>query len=311
MQKIKNKKIFWIVAGVLAALTAAPNTSVIKLVVADLDPVMLNVLRFGIIATLLTPYLIAKRTTLRGDALKNSLIAGSSLAVATITFVFAVKISQASYVSIMMLLSPIFFILLASKINQDSIDKHAFAGITLAALGACIIVLLPVAVSHRSGMVFYPFATVLALLTAAAFPLSIIYTKKAHLAGMAIFSVVGISAWVSLLASLLTLQFTGGFSLSLSSGAWTGIMYIAIVVQLGVRALNSAVYERLGAAANSVLSYLENFLAVLVPTIFLSEKLSLAMVLGGILILTGVYIVEHKKKLPDSKHHKVCVGTRC
>lgn len=300
MQKQKNKKPFWLLIGVLVSLLAAPNGAIIRNTVLNVDPVMFNVIRFSLVALVLTPYLIKHRTALRGEALKNAIKVGLFLAVATLSFVYAAKLSQASYVAIIMLLSPIFFVLLASKINNDKIDRRAFAGITLAAIGAFIIVLLPIALRQSGGAVFFPLATLLGLITAVSFPLAVIYSKKAHLSGMPVVSVVGIGAWISLVASLAVLLHTGNWSLDISGSSWLGILYVSIVVQLFVRGVNNIVYEKLGAAENSVLAYLEGFLAVLVPTIALSEKLSPAMVVGGSLIIAGVYVVEYKR----TSHHK-------
>lgn len=300
MQKQTKKKSFWLLAGIVAALFAAPNAAVIRTAVLEIDPIMFNMLRFGVVALILTPYLIAKRATLKGVALKEALKVGAGLSLATISFVCAVKMSQASYVAIIMLLSPIFFILLAAKINSDTIDRRAFAGVALAAIGAFVVVLLPIAISQSGGTLFYPLATLLALITAASFPLAVIYTKRAHAAGMSIPSVVGIGAWVAFAASLLVMPLLGEWTNNISTNAWMGVLYVAIVIQLCVRAINSAVYEKLGAAGNSVLAYLEGFLAVLVPTIFLGEKLSPAMVLGGALILGGVYLVEYRRRA----HHE-------
>jgi len=78
--------------------------------------------------------------------------------------------------------------------------------------------------------------------------------------------------------------------------------YSGIVVALIGRALNVWSYERVGGAVMSALGYLETFVAILIPVVVLNEKLSPEMVIGGVLILFGVYIVEHHKH-PHAKHH--------
>ena len=78
------------------------------------------------------------------------------------------------------------------------------------------------------------------------------------------------------------------------------ILYSGIVVALISRVLNIASYERIGSAVSSSLMYLETVIAILIPIIILKETISLAMIIGVALILTGVAITEHHK----STHHK-------
>lgn len=302
MQTDKNKKRIWFFVGVAGILLAAPNSTVVKHTVEGIDPTLFNTLRFGLLAICLTPYMFLKRKKFTAQSLKYSLYVGFFMAIAVVTFVWAIRISQASYVSILTLVTPIIFILYSMKIDSQSINRRSFAGISLAAAGAFTIVALPIVVNQKAGFVFYPLATLFILGNCLSFPLAIIFSKKAHQDGVPVMATLGVSAWVVVFISALMLPLTWNSSSlpTVTPSLLFGILYSGVVVALISRLLNILSYENIGAVANAALTYSETLMAVILPVFVLREKLSKEMVLGGILILLGVYVVEHHK----SVHHK-------
>ncbi len=300
MSQNKNYQL-WLLIGVLAVLVAAPNNIAIRHVVNHIHPVVFNAVRFGLIAVLVTPYIIMKRRSFTKKAWQYSLLVGVFMAIAVTTHAWAIQKSQASYVAILTLAAPIVFIFYSVKFNKESFNKRSFAGITLAAAGAFTIIALPVVLHQGSHFVFYPLATVLVAVRSLTFPLAIILAKKAHDQGAPIMATMGVSSWVVFLfsGSLLPLVSSGTLP-AIEPSVWFGIVYSALGVALLARMLNVVSYERIGSVASAGLSYLEACLAVILPVFVLHEQLSLEMVVGGILILLGVYVVEHHK----STHHK-------
>lgn len=304
MKKNKNN-IRWFLLGVLAVLLGAPNNIAIRQVVTDVDPVAFNVMRFGLISLVVSPYLLMKRRSFTKSAWFYSLFVGLFMTVAVTTHVWAIEQSQASYVAILTLMTPIIFIFYSIKINKEKLNRRSFAGITLAAAGAFTVIALPVVLRQGSDFVFYPLATLLVLVRSLSFPLAIIYAKKAHDAGAPIMAAMGVSSLVVFILSCIMMPFvTGGMLPILQSGDLWGLLYSAFAVALLARLFNIVSYEKIGAVASSTLSYAEAFLAVLLPIFVLHEKLSVEVVLGGVLILVGVYLVEHHK-LPHAKHARI------
>lgn len=299
----KNKKHrFWFFIGVVAVLLAGPNNIAIRHTLDYVDPVMFNVLRFGVIAFLITPYIIFKWKTYSRKAWRYSLIVGAAMSVAVTTHVWAIQESQASYVAILSLFSPIIFIFYAMRFNKEKLNRRSFAGITLAAAGAFAIVALPVILHKGSEFIFYPFATFLLVFRLFSFPLAIIFAKKAHDAKMPILVTMGISSWVVFLTSSLTAFFGPGWVLPdmQNPEMLIGVLYSAVMVSLLARMGNVLSYEKIGSVASSALAYGEVLLAVILPVFILHEKLSAEMIFGGVLILLGVYTVEHHRM----SHHK-------
>lgn len=294
-------KWFWVAA--IATLLGAPNASVIRFAVGDADPFYWTMSRFAIIALVCLPFVIVSRAIFQNRAARSALIKASiALSVGVLSFAFAIYHSQASYVSIISLLMPITFVVLSSKMIGERIKYRSIAGLALAASGAMLLVVLPVALND-SGTPFYPLATVLGLINCFAYSLGIIYMRKANEAGVNMTVTIGTtSAVVALVSLALFVVFGDSTRTPVDGSFWLAVVYSAIVVALLQRALNVITYEHIGSALMSALGYFETLLAILVPVFVLNEKLSVEMVIGGILILAGVYVVE-SHKYPHFKFH--------
>jgi drug/metabolite transporter (DMT)-like permease len=299
----KTNKNFWFLVGLLSVVLAGPNATIIKYSLGSIDPFLYNSLRFLLVALVTTPFLLKDSRRLNKKNLKLAATAGLYMAVAVTVFVWAIKLSGASYVSIVTLITPIILMIYSAKLVGEKVTYRALAGISLAALGAMVIVVLPVALAQSGSVHFKPLATVFALGNCLTFPLSIIYFKKANQAGIPMPSLMSISSWLVFVASALCLLIFGGVTTVVQHQAWFGIFYSGLVVALLARALSVVSYEHIGSAVIGSLFYVETFIAITLPLIFLHEKLSVELVAGGILILVGVYVVEYHKTVHHKHHH--------
>lgn len=287
--------------GIASILLAAPNGTVVKSAIDDVNPFLFNTVRFGLIALVTLPFLLIKLHKINKRNLKYTLIVGCSMLIAVLSFIWAIRLSQASYVAIMTLLTPIVFIIFSSKLTGEKISTNAKIGITLAALGAFIIVALPIAIAQQGEFTFYPAATALALTNSLTFPLAIIYSKKANDAGLPLVSVLSISSiLIALVCFSIVSIIAVPFEQISQPSALRAVIYSSLAVALLARALNIASYEHIGSAVSSALNYAETLFSIIIPIIVLGETLSIEVVAGGALILLGVYVAEHHK----SKHHK-------
>lgn len=301
MTKKHKNSYHWFLIGLLAAFMAAPNGTIIKYTSTEISPFIFNGLRFGLMAIICSPYIIAARKKITFKNLKATFVVSFFMFSAVMSYVIAIQASQASYVSIITLLTPVVFVIFSLKLTGESVSRRAVAGITLAALGAFIIVAFPVAFQQGASFRFYPLATFFGLCNVITFPLAIIYSKKANDQGLPLTAILGISAWAIFIITMLISILLGDWSgTSFSSTSIIGIVYSGVIVAFLARIMGVASYEHLGSPVISGLSYVETLLAIVIPVIILGEKLSIEMVVGGALILLGVYFVEHHK----SVHHK-------
>lgn len=294
-------KWFWLAA--VTMLLVAPNATVVRFAVYNADPFYWTMSRFAIISVICLPFIVASRAVFRRKAARHALIKVSiALGIAVICYVFAIYHSQASYVSIVTLLTPLTFVVLSARIIGERIKGRSMAGLALAAAGAMVLVLLPIALSD-SGTGFYPLATVLGLINCVTYSLGIIYLRKANEAGVTMPVAIGSSSIaIAFVALILLVLFGDTTRMPVDVSHWLAVGYSAMVVGLLGRAFNVIAYEHIGSALMSALGYLETFVAILIPVFVLNEKLSPEMIVGGALILVGVYVVESHKH-PHIKDH--------
>ncbi len=299
MAKHKNKH-WWFMIGLLSVALGAPNASIIRASVADISALQFNVYRFAAASLVTAPIIWKHRRKYKAKSLSNTAAGSVFMCIAVLSYVSALKASPASYVTILTLLTPIVFIVLAAKITGEKVSSRSMAGISLAAAGGLVLVALPVAMQQRGDLVFYPLGTMFSLINTVSFPLAIIYFAKANKQGIPMTALMGISAWMLFVVSSIGVVVTGQGLPMPSMSVVIASLYSGILVAVLARSLNISSYEHIGAAVSSSLSYLEALLAIIIPVIVLSETLSVEMVVGGVLILFGVFVAEHH----GSRHHK-------
>lgn len=147
--KKQTSPTIWFVIGFIAVFLAAPNGTIIKSAMTDLGPELFNVLRFGLIGLVVVPFVVAARKKFTMENMRYAVLMGVFMATAIISYVIAVDRSQASYVAIIELAMPIVFIIYSTVLMKERIRRRALAGITLAALGAFVVVVVPIAASNQ------------------------------------------------------------------------------------------------------------------------------------------------------------------
>lgn len=295
---MKINKWFWL--GVLGTVLGAPNGTVIRFTTANFDPIYFTFLRFAVTFLATLPFLIISSKKMNLKSVKYSLLAGVAFFVAVISFTEAIKLSAASYASLITLITPAFFISYSVKLNNEKISRRAMAGIILSAAGAFIMIFLPIAIKQNADLQIYPLATVLLLMNCITYPLAAITVKKANDEGAPMVSIISISSAVIAVMAGLFMIVDKPSNYSVEPKEWLAVAFSGLVVAIIARIASIKSYEHIGSVVSSALGYLGNFLSILIPVIVLGEKLSVEMVAGGFVILLGIYVLEHHK----SEHHK-------
>lgn len=296
----------WFFIALVAVLIAAPHAMIIRIVVNDADPLYWVLSRFLLASIILLPFVVYKtKLSMLKKAWKPLFIASFASAGAVILYTQAIYHSQASYVSILTLLSPIILILISARFFREQITRRKVAGVTLAMIGALTLVTLPLILTQQTGYGFYPLATALGLMQSLLFVSAIVAMRSANEAGLPLVTVVGFAAMAGTLFSLpLFLLFGDASDTPIHLGYLAAVLYSGIGIAVVFRAITIAAYEHIGAVATAALQYVETLVAVLLPVLLINEQLSLSMVFGGIMILFGVYLIEshHKKHIHHALH---------
>jgi drug/metabolite transporter (DMT)-like permease len=304
----KNKHIhLWFIAGLVAALLSAPNGIFIKLGGDAMDPLVFNSLRFIVITLVTLPYVMYVRKKFTKKNMKYALLMGLCMTVAAMSYVGAISLSQASYVAIIALGMPIVFILYSISMTGERIRSRSVAGISLAIIGAFIVVAWPLIAGGSVGN-YSIWATVLAVVDVLVFPLAIIFSRKANEHGLPVMASFGVSSIVvAAISTTLAVMFVGvnSYAAALNPQSIIAVLYSGVAVALVARLLNVMSYERLGSVVTAGLSYVENLLAILLPLLILGEFITFELVAGGLLILVGVYIAETQHHSKKHRHIRV------
>lgn len=304
----QKRYLFWFLVGLIAALIAAPNTVFIKLAVDAIGTNWFNIIRFSLVILVTAPYIFAARKKITHTNLRLAIVAGTTASLASICFVKAVEMTQASYVSVVALSVPIVLVMYSWYFMKERVSRRAMLGVSVAALGAFVIIAVPLLSSQGLFSSFSLGATLLVALNCALYPLSTIYTRKANEAGLPLGSSIGIMAIIMTISSgfLALLASDAAPNVGVFTDPWLmfGIAYSGVLVLLLSRAMSVASFEHVGSATVAGFSYLESFLSIILPILLLGEHMTIEMAVGGTFILLGVIVVEtHLRPHTRHSHH--------
>ena len=229
---------------------------------------------------------------------RNDILTLLLLALFGVTFFFTVQytgiqMAGASIAAIFVcLLSPILITTLSARIFQEHLTRKQIFGIAIAATGTLIVIAgstlsLPENSQFFLGsliLLFTPFLW-------AAYSLS----GKKILEKYDPFLVV---AYVNVLGGLCLIPFSLAenslqlmFTMSLS--VWLGILFLAFTCSLLGYYIWFYVMKQVGASVTSSFLFAEPLVTVSFAVVFMGERITLFIPLGGLLILIGVYLVTN------------------
>ena len=303
--KPTKSHLVWLFVALGFALFAAPHATAVRVAVDTADPFYWALVRFAPVALVMTPFVWrARKDLLKRKAWLYGGLASICMSAAILFYTLAIYYSQASYVAIITLVTPIILVTLSWILLKIKINQRAAAGVTLAALGAMVLVVLPIAVSGGS-VAFYPLATILGLANSVMFSLAIIFMRRVHEHNkIPLLTLLGLNALVATIIYAFIFYLFGDFNrMPNDMNFWLLVLYSGFGIALFGRMIMIKVFEKVGSAFNAGMSYLETFLAILIPVFLIGEKISITMTAGGILILIGLYLIEHQKSTHAKHHH--------
>lgn len=283
------------------------NAPIIKHVTASLNPIMFNTVRFGLAAAITLPFFLMHLHKLSKRNARYSILSGVCLFISALCFAVAIDLSTATYVALLTLLHPVMLVIFSIKMTNDKVDAKRMTGFSLAALGALLVIAAPLISAGNADIRFYPLATMLVLVMIVTYPLAIIFTRKANESRvrLPIVSAIFIQTFTififSLVAAIITNNLESPTAIASNKNTILAILYSGVLICIIDRVLNVKSYEHVGSAVNGGLAYMGIFISIIVAVVTLGETLSLTAVLGGIVILIGVIITDHK--LPRKHRH--------
>jgi drug/metabolite transporter (DMT)-like permease len=303
----------WLWLGILVEVIVAPNQAIMKQALNGVNFAYFSFLRYALVFIICVPALVRLfRSNSKKEGVGYSIVAGLLLAVAVLCHTYALRIVDASYASILALSSPLFLIPFSVKLEGDRINSRLIAGLSISAAGAFMVIFMPIAFKNKGDFNFDFVATLLLIIAVISGALYTVLSRKANEAGLKIDAIFSITAVIGLIAyfAVFAISVKGDIypHLALTYQQIMAVIFSAIIVMYFARKWTLLVYEKSGPVILSGLGYLGVFLSVLFSIISLNEKPPVGVIVGGVLIILGLYISdyhksEHHKHSGDLKHH--------
>lgn len=200
--------------------------------------------------------------------------------------------------SLLSAIEPLLLVLVGAKIFHDHLSKKARVGVFIAVIGALMTVIEPLLFSPDPGSFHGNILIVLYVLVDI---VAIVLLKKLLKKGVDPVSLTHASFILGLLIMLpaaLFLHTPQGFLnqiTSLSPWYHAGIFYMALISGTLAYSLRAKAQKTLNVSEVSFFGYLTPLISTLLALLFLSEKISVLYIIGGIFITLGVFIVEFRR----------------
>jgi drug/metabolite transporter (DMT)-like permease len=272
-------------AFVTGSVLAGGNGVAIRFSNRELDPVWGAGLRFILAALLMLALMAALRLSFpSGLALGGIVVFGLVQFAATYALAYYALLElHAGFGQILLALVPLMTLLLATLERQERFHLTALGGALLALVGVVVMSSAPLEGS-------FPLRSVLAALASAlCFAQAAIMVRWLPLIHPVTLNAVGMSAGA---AALVVVAAAAGETLELPdrSETWTALVYVVTFGSIGVFLLYLYVLRRWVASRASY-----SFVLIPIVTVVLSawlddEPVGLGLVLGGALVLFGVYV---------------------
>jgi drug/metabolite transporter (DMT)-like permease len=205
-------------------------------------------------------------------------------------FFFVVGLASTSVVhaSIVVTLMPILVLLLAAFLGQERITARKVLGMVIAATGVGV---LQLEKGGGSGATLLgDFIVFLSDVSLAIFTVRSKQLMKRY-GSLTINSVAYIGGALALAPFTVWLGWRYGLARA-SAGAWWSVAYMALFSSVLAYLIYNYALTYMPASRASAASYLQPLGATLLAVVLLGESLTTALAIGGILVLTGVFVTE-------------------
>jgi drug/metabolite transporter (DMT)-like permease len=287
-----------LIAFVLSAVLAGGNGIGIRFSNRELDPLWGAGLRFALAAALFAAVMVAMRLTLpRGRALAGVVVFGLLQFAATYALAYYALVElHAGFGQILLALVPLMTLLLATAQGQERLRLAALGGTILALAGVAVMSSAPL----RDSL---PILSVLAGLgSALCFAEAAVLVRRFPPVHLVTMNAVGMTVGA---AALLAASVLAGEERVLPDRGetWSAVAYLATLGTMGVFLLYITVIRRWGASRAAY-----SFVLIPVVTVVLSawlddEPIGWSLVLGGLLVLAGVYVGALRAPATEAATH--------
>ncbi len=203
---------------------------------------------------------------------------------------WGVKLTTAGVSAILGAIFPLWLVLILTLRGGNKIPIMAWLGIIIGFGGVCIIFY-----DHLKDL-FDPdfqFGVILGLLAALAWAFGTIYTKE-YASDFNPYQSIGWQMLISGITLNIIAKITGNVIpiVDVKLYTWTAIMFLVIVSSIIAFMAYLYALQRLPTGLVSTYAYINPIVAVFTGSLFIHERVTILLIIGAVVTLTGVYIVN-------------------
>jgi drug/metabolite transporter (DMT)-like permease len=281
------------VSLVLAATFWGLNFAATKYAAAAIPPILLVALRFtigGLLLLLVLRVLEPKSMLRRRDLLPMAALGCFGVATAQTGFTFGLSLSSAGSTGLIFATAPVWGLLLGAMLGLERPTWKGVVGIGLSIVGVALVVLDGLTSGHAS-LVGDLLVLVAAICVGAYAVLSMPLLERYTPLAVATYPVLFGIPFLLLLSSpqLFSLEWE-----SVGVGPWAAVAYAGVFATAFTFSAWQRGISRIGANRVLVYQYLITIVGVTSGIVFFGETLSINKIVGGAVILLGVYLARRQ-----------------
>lgn len=288
--KSKSRVVYGSIA--LVMLIWALNYVATKTVLREMDALTLATLRITLAAAIMTPIYLAfphKKELDRGDAIKFTQLSLLGVALNQILFITGLSMTTVSHSALLIGLGPIYVLILAWFQGLETVGPQKVVGMLLAFSGVAVLG-TEHGFSLKSGTLAGDLLTMCGSL---AFSFYVVMAKKVARK----YNSIEVNFYLYLAAAILIVPVTMRQGALLDWGAvswkaWGALGYTAAFASVAAYLIYFWALKHVTASRIAAFSYLLPVMATSFGIFLLGEHPSMQLMIGGALVLVGVYLAE-------------------
>ncbi len=272
----------------------AMNFLIGKVALREFPGVLLSGLRVSLAALLILPvYFGARRKAAGGEWTRGELPALLVLGLVGVglnqlCFVTGLGATSVAHASLIMGMTPVIVLVIASLIGQERLTAKKAAGLAIALSGVFVLNRAP---AKASGVTL--FGDLLIFGAAATFAIFTVFGKRVTVRhGSITVNTLAYAAGAVLLSPLTVWEAARFPFETVSLLGWASLFYMAMFPSLICYLIYYYALTYISATRISAFSYLQPLIATTLAALILAEPVTSSVVGGGALVLAGVYVTE-------------------
>nr|WP_242692146.1 DMT family transporter [Aridibaculum aurantiacum] len=280
-----------------ANIIFAASFSFIKIITPQyIAPFGLNVARVGVTVILFWILFALKPSNAainRKDWGRFIICALAGVAINQVLFVKGISLTSSIHASLLMLASPIFITLIAAWLLKERLGKKTVAGMLLGISGAAFLILMRQEMKTATDPVL---GDLLIMMNAISYAFYMVLVRPL----MAAYSPIHVLRWVFTIGMFFILpigwnQFVAVDWAAIPPIGWFSLAFVIIGATFLAYLFSIYALQHLGAAVTGNYIYTQPFFAAVIAMVFLGEDFTIQKGIAGMLIFTGVFLVNYKR----------------